>query len=279
MASVGREFRQRRQGLEGADRQPGGGKALELAAGTGGDGGRIPAGIGEAGLVPAVLHQPGVVILAAVDRGKRDRPRSSLPTAVGDDRFHGPVLVLQPEQGQRLKLAEGKGDLRVTPAVDVEEPVAQEQPGGVRPGPEGGGDIVRVVQASLVVLGPAGRQEIGAHLAAVERQLVLAQAAHLHERPPEVRLDRELPAQQHRFVGRLGGFQVGGLVRVGGADPPCALPVGGVQHAHGPLPRRAPGRRRASLVPHPHFPPHGLVRGERPTRVGHLCGLLGKHFA
>ena len=179
----------------------------------------------------------------------------------------------------RLKLAEGKGELRITAAMDVEEPVAQEQPGGVRPRAEGGGDIVRVVKAGFIVLGPARRQEVVAHLAPVERQLVLPQAAHVHERPPEVRLDGELPAQQHGFVGGLGAFQVSGLVGVGCADPLRARPIGRAQHAHRPLPYRAPGRGRAGLIPHPDLPPDGLVRDERLAGVGHLDGPVGGHLA
>ena len=118
-------------------------------------------------------------------------------------------------------------------------------------------------------------------LAAVERQLVLAQAAHVHERPPEVRLDGELPAQQHGFVGGLGGLSRSAGWLASGAPIHCApdqsagrsarpwsiAPPRSRPTARPPDPTPAPSTRR------PRCEASGL------TGVGHLGCLVGGHLA
>ena len=67
------------------------------------------------------------------------------------------------------------------------------------------GDVARVVQAGLPVVGPAGREQVVACLDAVQCHLVLAQPAHKRGGPAQARLDGELSAKQGRLVVWRGG--------------------------------------------------------------------------
>ena len=80
-------------------------------------------------------------------------------------------------------------------AKNIIHPVAEFDAGGVSPFFQIRRDVARVVKAGLVVFRPAGRKKIVADFFAVERQLVLAEAADVRQRAFQSELHSKFAAQ------------------------------------------------------------------------------------
>ena len=207
----------------------------ELPAGARYDLGGLPAAVVEARTVPAGRLPGGVVGLAVVDAVGQDRPLSRFPGAVGDHPHRAAALQLHHELQQRLALA--------VPAL------AEDQPDGVRARPQQAGDVVGDVEDALVVGGPAGVEHVVADLAAVDPQLVVAEAGDVgpgaHRRGVEAELLAELIA----------------------AGDPLSRPVARLEQSHLEPRRTAVRAGLAILVPPADLPLVGGAGGERRAAV------------
>ncbi len=224
-----------------------------------------PAGGREAGPVPARGVELRIVVFAAEDAGEDDGPGVREPRLVRPDERHLPVDVLEPQVDDGAQGAEGAGELhKAVASHDVVHAVAEEEADGVWSLAEERRDVVGVVERRVVVVGPARREQIVAHLRAVEGHLVLAQPGDVDDGAAQAGAHAELPAQEQR----LGG--------AGGRDP-AALPVGLVEKAHRPGRRAAPRRGSAGLVPDAHLPEHAQRACERGARIRDVSGLVRWH--
>ena len=136
--------------------------------------------------IPAGLNQARIKIFAPVNRGERDRPRCGAPGFIGVDQVHGTVCVFEADLGDGLLRAERAFEFgEASAAEDVEHAVAEFDTHRVITALQGSRDVVRVVEACLVIFRPAGRKKIGANALAVQYQFVMAEAADIHQCPFE----------------------------------------------------------------------------------------------
>ena len=182
-----------------------------------------PGGVVEAGVGPARVLQPGVVVFALVQAGGGDRARTAAPVGVGADGLRAAVGV------DDLQLGEQGGAL----AVDVAPPAAEADPAPVpavcQPGAErvvAGvqqvGDVEGLVAQPVVVAAPTGGQHVVADPGAVEFDLVEAVGGGVEAGRGDRRAQGEPAAQQHRRAGECGGG-----VQLGGHRP--GRPVAGAE--------------------------------------------------
>ena len=230
--------------LDPADRRPRGGDEIVLAVIDDPDPRPLP--VVEADVGPARALQARVVGLAVVDLGHQDGTGGGLPARVAADGLPSPILVgdldLQ-EQSEAIAVdvATASRQVSAVPAV------AEQHAHGVVPALEQGRDVVGLVLQALVVARPARGEELVAHPLAVEVQLVEPVARHVGARARDGSAQLEHAAQHgHRPAGLH-------VLREVGLDP-ARLPVGGLEEAHLPGRRRAPGGRRPSAIPDPDLP-------------------------
>ena len=242
-------------------------RVQHFSADTAHDAHAEPCAIVKAGQVPR-LFEAGVVGLAVVDLGKQHRAavRGS-PVLVRKDHVARAVLVIHMQ-------FEDEG---LAPAVEVAA-AAPAQFALVPAGADGGADGVRalthlrrhvvgLIERAVVVAGPAGGEEVLAHLFAVEAQFVHALGGDIHAGAAHGPGQRELAADDG--AGRLGGLKV-----VFGGDP-LGLPVGPVQKG-----RFKGGLGAGSLaVVEPDLHVHMVerARGKRLARVGEQHRLVRLH--
>ncbi len=238
--------------LKSPDRRRGKGNAFQLTAGPFDDYRRRPLWL------PA-----GIVVFAAEHTGKGDRPRTYLPAIVGANDLRRAVGMFEVQLRDRLQGAERAGELGVASARDIVHAVAQQQADRIGVFVQECRHVVGVVQAGLVVLGPARCEQIVAGLAAVERQFILSEAA-----------DEGGGAAQFRLCGEIAAEDQ--ACRRGRRGDPLRLPV--VQ-PRGERCRPAPFGRLASGVPHTDFPIVARAGCQRLAGVGDVNRLVGRHPA
>ncbi len=149
----------------------------ELSAGTLDHPRRIPRAVVEAGTVPARLFAARIVILAAVRATEHDRTVAGFPRVVAHHALDGPVFVLDPQVQDEFGFTKGPKELDVAPARNVVHAVSQHDAEGVRAGLQHLRNIERHVQTGLLVIRPAGVDDVVAHFRAVDREFEMTQAA------------------------------------------------------------------------------------------------------
>lgn len=209
------------------------------------------------------------------------------PLAVGAHHFLPPVRIFEPQFADGFEGSERADKLRVAAAAHVVHPIAEQDSQGVVPGPQQRRDVIGVVKHGLVVLRPSGGQQVVANPPAVESQLVLAQAAKVDHRPRKVRLHRELTAQKHGRIPSGRGSGERGWQRLTHCVNPCKrlafrdcflsadptrVPIGIVEHSHGPGGNTAPRRRLFLLIPNLNLPNDLLGGSQGFASVRQLIG-------
>ena len=233
---------------------------------------RGPAGVVEAGRAPAGLLEPRVVGLAHVEVGGEDRAGRRLPLLVGADRLDPAVGVLDPQLAQQAE-ALAVDVPPVPPREEAAVPaVAEQRADRVVAGAQLRGHVVGLVLEALAVARPARREELVAHAAAVDLELVQAVARHVRPGRADLAAQRERPAQHRR---RLRLLQILAQHRL----DPERLPVGGREQAGLEPCAGAPRRRRALAVPGADAPVVAVRGLERRAGVGDVDGLRGGHAA
>jgi hypothetical protein len=207
------EFHRRSDGLEflrRAHERPEGRGQFNPGIGEAGD--RRPGAVIVAGFVPAAKLAPGVVRFTVDQVGFDDRAESGLPGAIGHDGLGGAVGEGQHELGEQLRalaviVALTPADVAAIPAV------AEEGAGGVGARAEEDRDIVGLVLHALLVLGPAGGEDIVADAVAVEMKLIEAEGGGVEAGRGDFPADVEDRAEIR--AGRAGLRAAG----EGGPDP------------------------------------------------------------
>ena len=174
----------------------------------------FPARIGKARVVPALGLKPRIVVFAAIDAGERDGAGMNAPLRVGAHDVHRSVSIFEAQLADGLEGSKRADELRVAAAADVVHPIAEQNSDGVGAGPQQRGNVIGVVQHGLVVFRPTRRQQVVTHAPAVDGQLVLAQAADVHDGALKVRFHHELAAQQHGGIDARGSGVAGWRQRV-----------------------------------------------------------------
>jgi hypothetical protein len=256
----------RRQHLKGADGRRGTRHPFQQATRPVGHDGGSPRPLVEAGLIPTGWLGAAIEVFAAEHAREGDRTGTGSPLAVGADDLGAAIRKLEPQVRDCRQRPHRGCELRIPPSRYSVHPAAKQQPDRVWTCPDVCGDVARVVQARPVVFRPARCQYIRTDLLAVDRQLVLSETSHVHDRARE-------PWRHHE----LTPCQQGGALRRS-SDPP-RTPFARAEHAHGPRRHGAPGRRRSVLVPHPHLPEDLLGGRQLPASVGHLRGLLRRNLS
>ncbi len=229
-----------------------------------------PVAIVEAGPGPARLLEARVVGFSVVDLRHQDRAGRGLPAGVAAHDLAAPVRVghfdlHQQREPVAVDVAPA-GEAHLVPAVPA---VADERPHGVGARLQERRDVVGLVLEALVVAGPAGSEELVAHALAVQVQLVEAVARRVGARASGRARELEL-APQHRNRARLRH-----VLLERGLDP-ARLPVGGLDEAHLPPCRCAPGGGPAASVPHANLPVEPLARAQVGTGVRELRRCVGR---
>ena len=235
-----------------------------------------PGAVVETGLLPAGLFEAGVVVLPAPDRREQDRPARHAPALAAHHRRRRAVRVLDGEVEDQLRIAVGVVELgeaaRLGRAGDVVHAVAEGDAERVGAPAQVCGDVVGGVEDGRPVVGPSRHQHIVRHLFSVDVQLVEPQPAHAHEGAAHRLFEVEVVAEEGKLVGLQAERGAREAVE---PDPPRRRP-----RPHPPRrPRggRAPGRRFAVAVPHPHGPVVRPPRLQRSALVRDEVGLLGRH--
>ena len=147
----------------------------------------------EAGLIPPGWFQPRVIILAGENVVERNRARPGLPAPISRDAVGRAIRIIQPDLSNHPERAERLGELDVADRVprDAIHAIAEDDANGVPAAMQLRRQIQRVVKAGFFVLRPAGGEQAVAHLAAIDGQLILAQAAHMNDGPAQSGFHRE----------------------------------------------------------------------------------------
>ncbi len=253
--------------------------------------GMRPAAVVEPGPMPAGRFLCGVIHFAVIDAGEQNRARRGLPIAVADNHLGGAVAVIDVQLQDRAFGAEPLHAVGVPPFfIGIEPTVTEHEAQGVVAGLKQPAQIENIVQDPLAIVGLGRRQHLIADAAAVAVQLVIAQSADIDARAAHRFVDAKGFAQQraasvhmHR-VGKSGLLVLllkkstfrPRLCRRTAADPQ-GLPVRGLQQAHLPTGRRAPGGRPVLFIPYPHLPPPCLPRLQRPALIGYVGRMRCAH--
>jgi len=220
--------------------------------------GRHPAGFGKALFLPAgglgggaqptgIGHHHQGLALGKLHPQARHQP-GRIRIRAGIGHRHGQLVVARPQvpghfdHGGGVEIARHP-DL---PAIDVEHAAVIRRPGQRGPPHHA---VRRQGEPAPEVAGADGR---GFFRLAFGEPNPLRVAQHFH---------------RHLARGRLVQ-----------PDPP-GVPIRGLEQAHRPARRRAPGRGFAAFVPDPHLPIAGLARGQRAAMVADVNGLIRHHLA
>ena len=199
-----------------------------------------PVAVGEAGLIPAVHLQPGIVCLAVVEAVSRDWRRVRFPGVVTDKALPRAVRVLH-VQLQNAAEVTPRIDGGLSPTQPAGPPAAaQYHADRVVSTPEVVGHVVSLILHPLGIVRPAGSEHVFADRLPVDRHPVAPQPARVGPRPPHFTFDRDLLSQAE---GPDCPFLFTGLIRR--RDPPRG-PLPRIEQAHLP-PGRLGVRRRAAL--------------------------------
>src|ERR1035437_1348191 len=175
----------------------------DLCLGTRHDLDWAPVSVGIGRLSPAWFFQPGIVNLPVVDFGAKDRGGCCLPGFIADNRGARAVDIGEFQLGEE---AGGRRSI-VEPAVHGEEPrgippVSQESADRVVPLVEAGGNVIRLIDDLLAVIGPAGSQNLIANRLAVQAKLIAAERCGVEPGGADLLRNKKGIAQQACWVRR-----------------------------------------------------------------------------
>ena len=163
---------------------------------------RFPGVVVEAGVVPAGLYEPGVVVLAGVDaRGEGRRVGGPAPPGAGRERLAGAVGVRDVQSDRDLERSVPDPTGLVMEAVALPVPAGRESdPECVVACLQEAGDVRGVVQDTQVVRGPARLEDLVVDVDPADRDLVDAVRRGVEARGDGRRAQGELGAEQRRHV-------------------------------------------------------------------------------
>ena len=191
----------RPQHLERSDRRARQRRPAELPAGTLELHGPRPLAFFETRRLPPSRLPARIVVFATEDVGERHRTGRHAPLVVRANGLRRAVCIFKPELGDGGQRTWGADKLHVAALLHIVHAAGEKESGGIGAGMQQRGDVKRVVQARLFVIGPARCELPVAGPRAIERQLVLAEPADLGQRTAQSRPHGEFMAQQQGGIG------------------------------------------------------------------------------
>ena len=168
-----------------------------------------------------------------------------------------------------LGRAKGTGEFGVPPSVDAIHSIAEHRGEAVLAIADLLGHVVGGVETRFAIVGPSGIENMIAHFAPVESQLVLAESADGNDCPANRFRRVELASQQRKPVGAV----------LCGRPDPFGIAARRIQQSHCPGGRFAPRRRLPVAIPRADLPPALLARAELAAAVRHLDRFVRNYFA